>query len=75
MCGKIVHEIAELMCETAEHRILQCMQKGDDPLLILRGSLMYALVSCELSSGTSREEIHEFVNRLYDILNQPANVN
>lgn len=75
MSGKIVAEVAELVCETAEGLILKRMEKGDDPLIILRGSLMYALVSCELSAGASREEILDFVNRLYDILNNQNTVN
>lgn len=75
MSGKIVVEIAELVCETAESLIVKRMEKGDDPLVILRGSLMYALISCELSAGASREEILDFVNKLYDILNHPATIN
>ena len=72
MSGKIVAEVAELMCEAAEGLIARRITTGDDPLVILRGSLMYALVACELSAGASREEILAFVNKLYDILNQPA---
>lgn len=77
MTGKIVAEVAEVVCETAESLIAKRMEKGDDPLVILRGTLMYALVACELSAGASREEILDFVNKLYDILNQPntASVN
>lgn len=75
MTGKIVHEIAELMCEKAGDLILERVKSGDDPMLILRGSLMYALISCELTNGASREEILQFVEKVYDILNQPAMTN
>jgi len=75
MNGKIVQEIAELMCRAAGGVILERMEKGDDPLIILRGSLMYALVSCELTGGTSREEVLAFVNSLYDILSHPSTLN
>ncbi len=68
MYGKIVHEVAEIMCEKAEDMILQRMDRGDDPMLLLRGSLMYALISSEMSAGATREDVLSFVGKLYDIL-------
>lgn len=69
MSGKIVHEVAELLYEAAIKAILQKISSGQDPMIVLRGSLMYALISCEISNGATCEDIVCFVNKLYDILN------
>ncbi len=65
------HIIANAIVSTAELHVSKQMMPGECPDASIRGSLLYATISTEISSGTSREDLLRIVGLLYDVLAEP----
>jgi hypothetical protein len=72
MNSKFFDEIASLMLGTAEHMIAKRPAEYGDPISCLRGGIMWAMLSVEMSNGTSKEDLLKFMGNMYDILNDNA---
>ncbi len=72
MMGRIVYEVAQLVSDTANDKIAECVDEGDDPHIHLRGSLLLALVANEVERGTTKAELVTFLERIYDVINNPS---
>lgn len=72
MMGRLVYDVAQLVSDTASERISQCVEEGDDAALHLRGSLILALVATEAHRGTTKAELVTFLERIYDVINNPS---
>lgn len=70
--GRIVYDVARLVSDTAEQKIAECGGCGEDSHITLRGSLILALIATEAEHGTSKEELVRFVERIYDVINNPS---
>lgn len=68
MNSKFLDEIAGLVLGTAEHMIAKRSEEHGDPVSCLRGGLMWAVLSVEMSNGTSKEDLLKFMGKMYDIL-------
>ena len=66
--SKFLDEIAGLVLGTAEHMIARRSEENGDPISCLRGGLMWAVLSVEMSNGTSKEDLLKFMGNMYDIL-------
>lgn len=74
MMGRIVYEIAQLVSDAAHERISQCVENEEDAQLHLRGSLLLAVVANEVEAGTSKEELVRYLERIYDVVNNPPTI-
>lgn len=72
MIGRIVCDVAQLVSDTANERIAQEVGEEANSGIHLRSGLLLALVSNEADRGTTKEELVVYLERIYDLVNNPS---